>query len=255
MNINKQTKILAIDFDGVICDGLAEYFETTKKTYQQIWKTNNQINLEDFRNQFYHLRPVIETGWEMPILLRALILQTPEKNILENWSQIVENIIKSDNLERKEIAVKLDTVRDNWIKTDLNNWLKLHRFYPNISQGIQKIINQNIKIYIVSTKEGRFIEKILKQENITLPKNQIIGKESQRSKQETLKIILQENREKPENMSFIEDRIEPLLKVHQESELQGVKLYLASWGYNTEKTRKKAQEIGYINLLNLDNFS
>ncbi|MEN9520383.1 MAG: hypothetical protein RLZZ381_2971, partial [Cyanobacteriota bacterium] len=29
--------ILALDFDGVVCDGLLEYFATTKRAYQQIW--------------------------------------------------------------------------------------------------------------------------------------------------------------------------------------------------------------------------
>ena len=30
--------IIALDFDGVICDGLVEYFATTKKAYEQIWQ-------------------------------------------------------------------------------------------------------------------------------------------------------------------------------------------------------------------------
>ncbi|MHC5726941.1 MAG: HAD family hydrolase, partial [Nostoc sp.] len=29
--------ILALDFDGVICDGLIEYFEVSWRTYCQIW--------------------------------------------------------------------------------------------------------------------------------------------------------------------------------------------------------------------------
>jgi hypothetical protein len=29
--------ILAIDFDGVLCDGMREYFETSRRTYARVW--------------------------------------------------------------------------------------------------------------------------------------------------------------------------------------------------------------------------
>ena len=31
-------KILALDFDGVICNGLKEYFQTTVRTYQKAYQ-------------------------------------------------------------------------------------------------------------------------------------------------------------------------------------------------------------------------
>ncbi|XTZ20952.1 MAG: HAD family hydrolase, partial [cyanobacterium endosymbiont of Rhopalodia fuxianensis] len=37
MVISTEPQILALDFDGVICNGLLEYFQTTKSTYTQIW--------------------------------------------------------------------------------------------------------------------------------------------------------------------------------------------------------------------------
>ena len=29
--------VLALDFDGVLCDGMQEYFETSRRTYTQAW--------------------------------------------------------------------------------------------------------------------------------------------------------------------------------------------------------------------------
>ena len=29
--------ILALDFDGVLCDGMAEYFETSRRTAAKVW--------------------------------------------------------------------------------------------------------------------------------------------------------------------------------------------------------------------------
>lgn len=253
MNTNK--KILALDFDGVICDGLLEYFETSKRTYQEIWHSENSAQIEQFREQFYRLRPVVETGWEMPLLLRCLSLGISEQSIFENWHLIVENTVKTENLDPKLLGKKVDQVRDNWIKTDVNNWLSLHRLYPGIKAKINQLINQNMTIYIVSTKEGRFIKEILQQEAIIIPENQIIGKECQRKKHETLRLILKDNNTNPENMSFIEDRIEPLERVHQEADLKGINLSLADWGYNTKVTQLRAKNLGFINLLTLENFT
>ncbi|NET61482.1 MAG: HAD family hydrolase, partial [Symploca sp. SIO2E6] len=67
-------KIIALDFDGVLCDGLLEYFQASWYTYCQVWNPDSQKPPEDLAQKFYPLRPVIETGWEMPVLVRALIL-------------------------------------------------------------------------------------------------------------------------------------------------------------------------------------
>ena len=29
--------ILALDFDGVLCDGMREYFEASRRTYRRVW--------------------------------------------------------------------------------------------------------------------------------------------------------------------------------------------------------------------------
>jgi len=74
---SKYSQILALDFDGVICDGLIEYFQTAWRTYCQIWKPSLPTPPAGAAS-FYQLRPVIETGWEMPVLIRALVLGITE---------------------------------------------------------------------------------------------------------------------------------------------------------------------------------
>ncbi|MGB5713445.1 MAG: HAD family hydrolase, partial [Waterburya sp.] len=111
--------ILALDFDGVICDGLLEYFASTKRAYEQIWSQELDDTLAP---SFYRLRPVIETGWEMPILLRALASGISEADILADFQAIALQIIQSEGLEKQAIVQKLDQARDGWIKNDLDNW-------------------------------------------------------------------------------------------------------------------------------------
>jgi len=61
---------------------------------------------------------------------------------------------------------------------------------------------------------------------------QIIGKESKRPKHQILRELIGRT-ETPLSLWFVEDRLKTLQLVHQQPDLDAVKLYLADWGYNT----------------------
>lgn len=252
---NHVPTILALDFDGVICDGLVEYFQTTKRTYHQIWTSEKQTINDDLAPTFYRLRPVIETGWEMPILLRALVLEISEETILQNWSIIARKILESERLDPKEVSQKLDRIRDEWIASDLEGWLALHRFYTGVIDRIARMLNSSVQFYIVTTKESRFVKKLLQQQGIDLPEKTIFGKKYKRPKYEILRQLLEINSASPVNLWFVEDRLEALELVRQQPDLQATKLYLADWGYNTQQTRESIRDRQDIKLLSLAQFS
>lgn len=248
--------ILALDFDGVLCDGLLEYFQTSWRTYVSIWQPENQTPPDDLAPKFYRLRPVVETGWEMPILLRALLLGVSEDKILQDWSAIVQKLIESEKLDAPDIGRQLDAIRDEWIKTDLEGWLGLHQFYPGVIKRISEILSPEDKrletstqLYIVTTKEGRFVKQLLQQQGIQLAEAQIIGKECKRPKYETLRQLL--DTDKAATLWFVEDRLKTLELVEQQSNLNEVRLYLADWGYNTIAHQESVQNAPRIKLLSL----
>jgi phosphoglycolate phosphatase-like HAD superfamily hydrolase len=245
--------ILALDFDGVICDGLLEYFETSWRTYCQIWQPEKQTPPDNLANAFYRLRPVIEIGWEMPILIRALIQGVPETKIVPDWSVVAQDIIKSDKLEPAVIGKEVDSTRDGWISTDLEGWLALHRFYPGIIQRLEQIItsDNSTQLFIVTTKEGRFVKKLLQQQGIELSEERIIGKEIKRPKHETLRQLLGQYRG---TLWFVEDRLKTLQSVAQQPDLNNVRLFLADWGYNTKDQRDSVTRDSGISLLSLAQF-
>ncbi|MCF4966662.1 HAD family hydrolase [Nostoc sp. CMAA1605] len=248
-------KILALDFDGVICDGLIEYFEVAWRAYCQIWSPANDTPPDDLALRFYRLRPVIETGWEMPVLIKALIDDVPEDKILQDWISITPQILLADKLQAKEVAIKLDSLRDEWIATDLDGWLSLHRFYPGVIERLKLAIATQVNVYIVSTKEGRFIQQLLQREGVELPPSAIFGKEVKRPKYETLRELITAVDIQPDNLWFIEDRLKTLELVQQQTDLKQVKLFLADWGYNTQPERKAAQNNQEIKLLSLSQFA
>ncbi|MBW4419291.1 MAG: HAD family hydrolase [Myxacorys californica WJT36-NPBG1] len=245
--------LLALDFDGVICDGLKEYFQTAWRAYCQIWQLDQTAPPQGLDESFYRLRPVVESGWEMPVLLRALILKTNEDEILERWAAIASEIIAEHELKPLEVSAIVDTIRDQWIASDLDSWLAEHRFYPGVLQRLQKAIARSTNSVIISTKEGRFIQQLLQQQGLNFSDSQIYGKEAKRSKYQ----ILQELQEKYGDDSviwFIEDRLKTLQVVQHQPQLETVELFLANWGYNTPEERQAAFKDNRIHLLSLDQF-
>lgn len=249
--------ILALDFDGVLCDGLLEYFQTSWRTYCQVWNPNNPIASEDLTLSFYRLRPVIEIGWEMPILVRALMLGVPEQKISQDWLAVSQTVIEAEQLNTVDIGKKLDAVRDEWITTDLDSWLSLHRFYPGVIERLQEIVSAtetSTQLFIVTTKEGRFVKQLLQQQGIQLPEERIIGKECKRPKSETLRQLLEIFPGEDTTLWFVEDRLKTLQSVKQQSNIEAVKLFLADWGYNTVAHHEAVGSDSRIHLLSLATF-
>ena len=248
-----QPDVLAFDFDGVICDGLIEYFQTAWRAYCKLFKPLSSEPPEGLAEQFYPLRPVIETGWEMPMLLRALISGKAAAEIIAGWPDLALPFLEETGLTQSEAAKVLDGERDHWIASDLDNWLAQHRFYPNMLNVLQGSLEKR-PTYIVSTKEGRFIQQLLKQSGVTMPPEKILGKEVKRPKYETLRLLTQDHaiNDKLPIIWFIEDRIKALSAVKQQRDLDHVELFLANWGYNLAPERQAAQEDNRIDLLSLD---
>lgn len=246
--------ILALDFDGVICDGLIEYFEVAWRTYCQIWSPEQETPENTLASKFYQLRPVIETGWEMPVLVKALVEEIPEEKILQEWITIAQELLLKDNLKATDIGHQLDKIRDEWIATDLDGWLSLHRFYPGIVEKIKATVDSTTNLYIITTKEGRFAQQLLKQGGVDLPREIIFGKEVKRPKHEILGELIQTTNTLPEKVWFVEDRLKTLQLVQQQPGLEEVKLFLADWGYNTPTEKVTAQNDPGILLLSLSQF-
>src|SRR5262245_66222561 len=83
---SKKTEVLALDFDGVCCDGLHEYFETSRRVHARAWPTESMPGSELF-GAFSALRPVILSGWEMPLLVRAIAQGRAHAAILSGWEK------------------------------------------------------------------------------------------------------------------------------------------------------------------------
>jgi phosphoglycolate phosphatase-like HAD superfamily hydrolase len=242
---------IALDFDGVLCNGLKEYFQTSLQVYRQIWPNSAEGENLEWEDSFGRLRPVVETGWEMPLVLRAMAQGVSEGDILKNWPQIRDRIMVQEQLDRAWLGQQVDTFRDRWIAEDLSSWLRLHEFYPGVSAQLRQWIDQTFPVFIITTKESRFVRALLEREGLSLPTSVIFGKDCQQPKAQTLRDLQEKGFER---LWFVEDRLATLQGIQKQPDLQTVGLFLADWGYNTEGDHTVTLADRQIGLLSLTQF-
>lgn len=108
-------------------------------------------------------------------------------------------------------------------------------------------------IFIITTKQARFAKLLLNKAGINIADDRIYGLGSG-SKISVLKKIMAMPEYVGKTVCFVEDRYETLEAVSLSMLGQPLELYLATWGYNTEKTRSVADKHPFIQLLDLTTF-
>lgn len=254
--------ILALDFDGVLCEGRAEYFEASCRAYAHFWSPSALGRSSRLRERFWRLRPVIMSGWEMPVLVRALVAGVPEARILRDWVEAREATLRSLAVPRDELVARLrttlDTVRRDWIWAGRDTWLAANRAYAPLD-AVRRVTTAAGRTVIVTTKEGEFARLIL--EDWKFEVADVQGKEAGEHKCENLLALMERYPGRdggPPGIWFVEDRLETLECVVRHSardpRLAKVALFLAGWGYTTASARAVARRHPRIRLLTLPQF-
>jgi len=249
--------ILALDFDGVCCDGLREYFETSRRTCARVWPADEPPGAGAFE-AFCALRPVILSGWEMPVLLRAITQEVPRAEILGDWERVRAPLVAAGSPAGDALIARLghtlDEVRREWIAADEAGWIALHAPYGSVDE-LRRLVAEPRRSVLVTTKEGAFARRVLDHWGVRLADVQ--GKETGVHKCLNLRALIAawsaERGSRP-RLAFVEDRLETLQHVTTHPDLDDVRLFLAAWGYNTETAWAVARADSRIRLLTLEQF-
>lgn len=249
--------ILALDFDGVLCDGMREYFEASRRTYMRVWPDEPVPGEERFP-AFRTLRPVIMTGWEMPVLLRAIVQGYSPEAMLQHWEAIRDALIQAESPQGKALGNTLthtlDEVRRAWITATPDDWLARNVPYCPLDD-VRRLLAEPERAVLVTTKEGEFARQILHHWGVHVA--DIQGKEAGTHKCDNLRALIAQytaaHGRRPV-LWFVEDRLETLHHVTTHADLDDVGLFLAAWGYNTPAIRESVPDNGRIRLLELEQF-
>ena len=187
----KNREYLALDFDGVICASSQEsaraglYAASLK--FPGLVSINNKIGLVEM---LQNVRPVVETGYELIVLARYFqeSYQTNSKSfnmnsqsllrwqqntvrfVMDRWNENLRNkLLDTYGTSKADLVLTFETARDVMMKRSLDSWLESNRLYSHIP-AVLKLIDPK-KLFIVTTKQERFVRAILEYNSIPILNN------------------------------------------------------------------------------------
>ena len=251
----KSQKLFLFDFDGVIVDGMDEYWHSSLLAFEKYLTTPNLIDQNLYKqvsNTFIEMRPWVKYGWEMLIIVHQFVKKEDPLNnqnkydFLNRYNQNCTKVLLENSWVPEELQKGLDEARKYQINQDFDSWIKLHHPFFEVLDFIERIKKDNVKTAIITTKGSIFASKILKKLNI-YPEF-IFGYESGTKVQITSKLLREF-----EIMGFIEDRRNTLLEIKENPLTNNIPCFLADWGYLKDMDRiNLTHEIKLLKLKNLE---
>ena len=218
------TPLLVFDFDGVLVDGMAEYWWSARRAALAL---RPECELpEQAPAGFSQLRPLIHKGWEM--VLAALELSRPDLDlpaVLAGYDAHLQAALARWALQPATLQNTLEELRSAAIQRDPAAWLALHRPYPGVIERLRDLSRTGTPWRVLTTKGGAFARQLL--QAYTLEPQAVDGHE-QGSKPE---VLLQLSRSQARPLWFVEDRRPTLEAVRATDGLEAVRCFLVSWGY------------------------
>ncbi|MCF8005871.1 MAG: HAD family hydrolase [Methylovulum sp.] len=242
--------IYALDFDGVICHSAVETAITGWKAAGHFWSDMPALPSTEAIDQFALIRPLIETGYEAILGMRLLFLGYSCAEICADYSVKIKCLIEDLGVETETLKHCFGTTRDAWIAEDINAWLAMNPLFPGVQQKLQALTATHTW-YIITTKQERFVHKILHANAIDLAPERIFGLDRKLTKAQVLNALLAVH--PGATLTFVEDRLATLETIQRDPSLRKLNLGLACWGYNTDHEQTQALTQG-VTLLSLANF-
>ena len=247
-------KIFLFDFDGVIVDGMNEYWHSSLFACEKFLNSPN-ITFDPklykkVPSTFKEIRPWVKYGWEMVLIVHEIIKrENPLNNFnkddyINKYHQNCQRILKENCWLAEDLQKILDKSREFQIEKDFAKWVNLHNPFFEVIKFIEELKKREIKTGIITTKGKIFAEKILKQLNI-FPEF-VFGYESGTKIKITEKLT-----QNYEILGFIEDRKKTLINIKQNAKTSDIPCFLADWGYLKESDRYNLNN--GIELLKLSN--
>jgi hypothetical protein len=268
--------LFLFDFDGVVCNSCDECTVSAWRTLKTLKVLMMDDNDDDDSPPEYppewlfekmrEIRPAIEVGWQIPVLLSVFweqqqqqrkkdtsILSVPE--IIANYERLVDDWLSSRNLTDRDMIDTFGGVRDKWIEEDLKSWLDINTFYEKVPESLNNCRGKSV---LVTTKQQRFAIALCRHAGVTpesLPDDLIYGLGQYKNKADVIVDQMATTKIDHEDTYFFEDRWPTLAKCLKDERLDGVRLHLCAWGYVTKGELALAEAEPRVTVLGLDDFA
>jgi len=214
-------KILALDFDGVICNSIDECLLVSYYAYTNTSDLSfdfSEIN-SNYKKQFRKYRYLVGPAHQFYYLWEIII--NNNENIPEIFNKINSNKKLEEGFSNKFYTIRKELINDNY-----QRWIRLNPFYDDLFLILKENIDLN-DLYIVTSKDLISVNKLLISNSIYIDIEHIFSRELSFSKVKLFKLLNDKYQIPYNNIIFVDDKISHLIEVKS----LGVHCYLSMWGY------------------------
>jgi len=248
-------RVVALDFDGVICDSAREVFVVALRTYASLvpesWLAaevagrgepaswhRTELATDSLGRAFSELMPLGNRAEDFGVSLRAIDsgVAIPDQQAYDAFYRGLDSdwlIAFHASFYEQRAALR---------GSDPDTWLALHDHYPTLSELLGRH-SERARLAIATAKDAVSVRLLLRAFGIDdlFPGEAIADKETGIHKTDHLGVLRDRFGTAFEEMIFVDDKVNHLLKVAP----LGVRPVLAAWGFNTPREHAEARRLGY----------
>jgi phosphoglycolate phosphatase-like HAD superfamily hydrolase len=247
--------VLALDFDGVLCDSSREVFVVAVDTFAHLEPGSALIEqLQALRQdavagggeyrkasiyeQFRELLPLGNRAEDFGVSLRAI----------DEGAEIGDQA--SYNAFYRELGQPwLDDFHRHFYECrarlregDREGWLRLHLPYPGLAEALRRHRDRT-RPAVATAKDSRSVKLLLDELGFSgvFDPELILDKETGVEKAHHLRALQERTGAEYSDITFVDDKVNHLVGA---AEL-GVRPVLAGWGFNSDREHELARSLGY----------
>ena len=243
-------KILAVDFDGVISDSALKSLFVSHNAYCKYFGLKVQKsfggelftfeNWEKMKKEYkkemdYYrcLRSYLELSGDFFTIIKIIEEQIQIKDQQEFITY--RNQLQFDYQFFLELFFK---EKEEWQKKSFRKWFFLSPVFQEVVKGIQRFIKEGQKVVIATSNLGEAIHRAFQPEYLgfEIDIEDIFDKNFGQHKAEHMQAIAKKYGVKLNKIYFIDDQLSYL----KGTNALGVNVFLAGWGYCTERQKEEA---------------
>lgn len=245
-------KILAVDYDGVISDSALKSLFVSHNAYCKYFgskvKKNFGGELFSFENwekmkkrytkemdDYRRLRSYIELSGDFFVIIKIMEEQVQIKDQQEFIAY--RNQLSFDYHFFRELFFQ---EKEKWQKMSFEKWFFLSPVFKEVIKGIQRFKKEGQKVVIATSNRGEAIHRAFQPEylGIKIDMEDIFDKNFGKHKAEHMQAIAKKYGAQLNEIYFIDDQLSYLIG----TDLLGVRVFLAGWGYCTENHKEEAKK-------------
>jgi phosphoglycolate phosphatase-like HAD superfamily hydrolase len=247
-------RVLALDFDGAICDSAREVFTAAVHTYGRIdpgsrvvretlahprpSATELDLSAAPAFADFSELIPLGNRAEDYGVALRAmdLGLDLPDQVAYDDFYRSFEPSWL------RHFHAAFYEVRDRLRTDHLESWLALHCGYPPFTAFLERAAGR-CELAVATARDAASLDVLLEHLGVAalIPRKSRLDKETGVQKTDHLNALAQRLGVAFTDITFVDDKVNHLERVAP----LGVRPVLAGWGLNTPREHERAKALGF----------